>query len=409
MHIVFFVDFHDSSVGGVQTSVRAQKQALLKLGHMVSVVSPSPFDDVISDENTITLQNIPFFRPNGYAIAMPSKKNLKLIESSFASRPKIDIVHVQSNASVGILGHLFAKKHQIPLVQTMHGRDDVLAEKTYTFPLLGSWIARKIHGHFLKHSAEINSEGLSQVAKNAWIVMVNHADSADLVVFPSHHFEQKFLDRGLKNKTIVVSNGLSDETLDMIPSRKQRSGEGKTMKIMWAGRLSAEKRPIEAILAVSKSKSDVSLDIFGSGPMKSEIEELIATKNLDKKIKIVSGLSQTEILAAMTQYDMLLYNSFGFDNQPMVLLEATAAGLPTILCDPDLSECVPGGGSVTTDSPSADSISKSIDRLVSNRQELFKMSRELEENSQSVRQSIHTKKLLETYSKLAEQSKKSKF
>ena len=38
MHIAIFVDFHDSAIGGVTTSVRGQRKGLEDLGHKVTIV-----------------------------------------------------------------------------------------------------------------------------------------------------------------------------------------------------------------------------------------------------------------------------------------------------------------------------------------------------------------------------------
>lgn len=403
MHIVFFVDFHDSTVGGVQTSVRAQKQALEKLGHVVTTVTPSPLVGVKSDDTNISLPNLPVMRSGGFPMVFPSRRNLRRLEVALKKRPPIDVVHAQTNIGVGILGHQFAAIHQLPLVQTMHGRDDVFAETTFTFPLLQTWLADRLHSHFIKHSAKINASGLSWPARLAWSVMINHAESADWVTVPSAHFKQKFLERGLKNNISVISNGLSDELIAAIPKPSRRSKKDRRLKIMWCGRLSAEKRPLELLRAIKNCQQPVSLTMAGNGPLLAVTKRTIADIGLKSIVSLKSGLDQAAVLRQMAAHDVLVYGSFGFDNQPMVLLEAFAAELPVILCDPDLVECLPRESFLLTASPDPSKISLAIDELAQNPAQLQAMRQRMHRHKKAVFQTTHSKKMLTLYQRFIDE------
>lgn len=402
MHVVIFVDFHDTSVGGVQTSVRGQRKGLEDLGHQVTIVSPPPVGNAASDDvATICIPAMPLLRPNGFPMVAPTKSNERFIETHLDARPPIDIIHVQTNMGVGLLGVRFAKKRSIPLVQTMHGRDDVFAQNTYPFPRLMTMILRSIHRHYLPHKSIVPQLHDDMTAHNAWQVMINHAQVADYVVVPSHHFSVKFKQHGLTRPIEVISNGISDDVVAHLPVRAtQLPATSAYLRVIWCGRLSPEKRPLESIKAVSQIPG-CQLDMYGNGPLADELQAYIDEHNLSDRIHLKGKVTQREILEAMQRHDVLLYPSFGFDNQPMVLLEAVAAGAPIVYCDPDLAECMPSaGGLITNDGTTVEALTSALKQLLANPKQRTKMRQAMYEHRSKIVQSYHSKKMIALYKRV---------
>jgi glycosyltransferase involved in cell wall biosynthesis len=397
MHIVIFTDFHDSSVGGVQTSVRGQRKGLENLGHTVTIVSPPPVSAATPDPATICVPAMPLVRPNGFPMVAPTNASQRFIESRLKELDPIDIIHVQSNMGLGLLGVRIAKNWSIPLVQTMHGRDDVFAENTYPFPRFSTMVLERIHRHFLPHTTQVPQLHDTPTAHNAWQVMINQAQAADYVIFPSHHFSVKFKEHGLTQPTEVISNGINDEVIERLPVVAARPIGSEPLNIIWCGRLSHEKRPLESIKAVSQL-SGCQLDIYGNGPLESELQEYINAHDLSDRIHLKGRVSQIEVLEAMQMHDVLLYPSFGFDNQPMVLLEAVAAGLPIVYCDPDLTECIaPKGGLLTDDGVSIEALLRALTQLQNDPKQRVQMHRAMLDYRGKIIQSYHSKKMVAIY------------
>lgn len=400
MHILFFVDFHDSTIGGVQTSIRSQKRALEQAGHLVTVVSPSPLDSNLPDSSTsILLPNVPFVYPNGFPLVTPSKKNFNYLEEQSKKLLPIDIVHIQSNIGVGILGYKFAKKYNLPSVQTMHGRDDVLVEKIYRFPVVTSWLANYVHARHVPHRTRVIGNNVPRAARYTWEVMINQAEVADWVTVPSTHFKQKFIARGLTNDISVISNGLSDEVVTRA-SQFTRTHSVAGTRIMWCGRFSPEKRPLEMLEAIARCDDTVHLDMYGSGAYTAQVKQYIKELGIQKKVSVFTDANQKTVLEEMATHDVLVYNSYGFDNQPMVLLEALLSQLPVILCDPDLEECVPIGSSLLTRDPSSAAIADAIQQFMAAPAEANRMRAIMQRHASDVYQKTHTKKMLALYGKL---------
>ena len=89
--------------------------------------------------------------------------------------------------------------------------------------------------------------------------------------------------------------------------------------------------------------------------MKS-VRRYITRHRLSGRVTLHGPVPQQTVLTAMQEHHLFASTSYDFDNQPMVLLEAHAAGTPVLLCDPDLTEVVPPEGTVLTATPDSQSI-----------------------------------------------------
>jgi len=398
MHIVIFVDYHDSLIGGVPASIRSQRQSLEKLGHEVTVVCPPPPAHFAPHAATIIVPPVPVARPNVFPMAYPSRRNEKLIEQGLAARPPIDLVHVQTNLGIGVMGVRYAKRHKLPLVQTMHGRDDVFAERTYALPYLTTLVAKWVHRYHVPHAQSVPDISESKTARNAWQVMVNQAQTADIVILPTHHFAKRFVEHGLTRPFEVVSNGLDDTLVEKLPAEPHKKPRG-SMKIVWVGRISAEKRPLESIEVIANVEG-CTMDMYGDGPLLQKAQELIEARGLGDRITLKGRIDQSKVAGTMARYDLLLYPSYGFDSQGIVLLEATAASLPVVYCDPDLSESVPLGGGILTKTPDSKDIIAAVRTLQADPARVAKMSLVMNRHRGQVAQSHFTAKIVKTYKKL---------
>jgi glycosyltransferase involved in cell wall biosynthesis len=237
-------------------------------------------------------------------------------------------------------------------------------------------------------------------AHNAWQIMVNHAQAANHVIMPSRHFADKFRDHGVTRPMSVISNGIKDDVIARLPTKKRRASRKKTpFKVMWCGRVSQDKRPIDSIRAIAKLKN-CTLDIYGDGPMLGEVKKYVHAHGLKDRVRVLGRVEQVEILDAMQTHDVLLYPSYGFDNQPMVLIEAVAAAIPIIYCDPDLTECMPEAGGLLTDDASIDAISLALSEVQHEPNRWQKMHETLFAYRGKVAQSYHSKKMAATYKKI---------
>ncbi len=389
-----FMDYHPTSLGGVQTAVDALRRGLERAGHRVTLfVAPVPGAGGDTPANVVELNAIEAFGVNGFAVVAPTKRNAELIDSVFAARGPIDLVHTHTTYGVAIAGMKAARRHRLPLVHTAQSRDDAFIENTSPAPYPAALAMRALHGRFVPHHHHMPHRPESRAARHAWWTIVGQAQAADQVIAPTRHFAELMLAHGLTKPIRVVSNGVDDELFENHSGRVISDEPSGPLRLIWCGRLSKEKRLLESIDAVRRV-DNCTLDIYGDGDLR---DDAAAIAGSDKRIRLHGRVTQAECVEAMHDGDALLFPSHGFDTQGMVLLEAVAAGLPIIYCDPDLDESVPTGSGVRAADPSTAAIAESIAKLAADRAALAEMREVLSKHSESVLQSHHTDAVLDIY------------
>jgi glycosyltransferase involved in cell wall biosynthesis len=86
---------------------------------------------------------------------------------------------------------------------------------------------------------------------------------------------------------------------------------------------------VEAVVRLHQKHDDVSLDIFGDGDQRAELEELIRSKSASSYIRLHGYAKKEVLLESLGQFDAFVMTSvteaFG-----LVYVEAMAAGLPVV-------------------------------------------------------------------------------
>ncbi|MFG1792398.1 cytochrome P450 [Nocardia sp. NPDC049149] len=414
MHVALFTDFHPATLGGIQTSVHAQRRGLERLGHRVTVFTAPTPESTEPDEDLVVLSALAGLAVNGFAMVLPTPANARLIDAVFAERGPIDVVHTQTTYGVAIAGLRAARRHGIPVVHTVHSRDDVFIAHTSPAPYVSALSMRALHGRFVSHRGRMPRTDESRAARHAWRTMVAQAQAADHVIVPTEHFAERIIAHGLTRPIRVISNGIDDGLLDgarlavngatapvgMTPSHSAAT----PLRVLWCARLSGEKRLLEAIAAV-RLVENCTFDIYGTGDLWDQAHAAIDSDCLGDRVRLHGAVGQAECLAEMARHDVLLFPSSGFDTQGMALLEAAAMRLPVVYCDPDLAETVPDGGGVCTRNPSIAAITEALRELAEDRAQLLPMRKALSDRDDSARQSHLTEVILSIYTDLTRSTK----
>lgn len=86
---------------------------------------------------------------------------------------------------------------------------------------------------------------------------------------------------------------------------------------------------LRALAYVREERPDVTLDIVGDGPQRAEYEALRSSLGLDEAVTFHGYEPKSAIAARLAASDLFVLAS-RFDNNPCVLVEAQAAGLPIV-------------------------------------------------------------------------------
>ncbi|WP_341974602.1 glycosyltransferase [Microbacterium sp. LWO13-1.2] len=397
MRIAMVTDYYLPTLGGVQTVIKAHKEALEHAGHEVTVFSP--LTSPSSDPTVVGLPTARGFAPDGYPFTWTPSAAATTLRTELRVRG-IELVHVHSEMFAALAGFRAAKDLGIPIVQTMHGRVDVYTRSVLPVPAVTTALLAALHRRQLSHGevriGADTSYTQTRMARRIWRLMVSQANYADQVIVPSGHFAAKLLAQGVTTPVTVISNGLEDSVLDAVGDPMPRSvTPGEALRVMWCGRVSPEKRPDVFVDAVAEVPGIVA-GMFGDGIARAAIAKRVDALPRER-LTVHGAVPQSAVLQAMRDAHVLVSSSLDFDNQPMVLLEAIASGLPVVVTDPDLAETLPEHGCIVTDTPDAAGVASALSQLRDSPARIREMSAAAIAHRALVTQNTHLEALLAVY------------
>jgi glycosyltransferase involved in cell wall biosynthesis len=103
-------------------------------------------------------------------------------------------------------------------------------------------------------------------------------------------------------------------------------------RLIWVGRICEEKGVpllLEAAQQLAGENLDFELVMVGDGPLRSEVETQIRTRNLERRIVITGWLNGEEVREQIARCRALVLPSFA-EGLPAVIMEALALGRPAL-------------------------------------------------------------------------------
>jgi len=159
-----------------------------------------------------------------------------------------------------------------------------------------------------------------------------------VILAPSRHFARVLVERGVSDrnggKPVIVPTGVDDDVIATVV--KPRSTEGAAARVVWVGRFSAEKRPVEFCEALAHVKRDSLGVLVGSGTLRAEAERIAPTGTV-----FTGPLAYADALREIAGADVLVQSSYGFETQGMTVTEALALGTAVVVVDPDIANELP--------------------------------------------------------------------
>ena len=403
MKIAIFSDCYLDLTGGITSSINAQKAALEKAGHTVYIFSTG-YPKSTKELKKLANQNI---------FQVPSCKYLFRGLTPVSHRPKIIekwllrehseikafhiyYIHDESGCSIAVL--ILSKRLHSATVQVMHGREDMGVTNIipFGFRTIVATLLNWFHSWHIPHPIKIHRDDyLADTTAKAkmWTMMVNHANYADYVITPSRHFAKKLAHYGVKHKVQIFPNGYPDQNFPANPAVKSLQ-PGETLKIIWHSRLSGEKRIMPFLQALSQVEGKYHLDVYGSGADLEKAKHYATKHNLNVTFHGNAKFATVQNAILKSHLDVLA--SYNFDNYPMTLVEAEAAGVPVFICDKDMQEIVPKGSFILSDGPAPTQMAKALNNLLQHPEKIQQMSEIMLKNRNEVLISNRIK-ILEKY------------
>lgn len=334
MKICLVNKFHTVK-GGSETYYFGLGDLLEKQGHKVIYFSMKDDNNRPCKQEKYFVDHVDFNASMGKIQTV--KVALKMLYSLEAKKKfeqllideKPDIIHLnifQSQLTGSIVD--VAKKHKIPVVYTAHDLKSICPN--YQMLNHGEVCERCLHGNYMncfRTSCMKDSKAKSLLAMmEAEIYKWKKTyQKLDLIITPSEFYKKKIEESGIVRCPVVhMTNFLPEGT-------EYKNGAEKGEYFLYFGRLSREKGILTLVNAYAQAKVDKPLYLVGTGPVKSQIEQLIAKKGLQEKVKMLGFKSGQELKNIVKNALCVCLPSEWYENGPYSVMEAQAAGRPVIV------------------------------------------------------------------------------
>jgi glycosyltransferase involved in cell wall biosynthesis len=283
----------------------------------VDVVRYEKFND---DINTSTLKDRVSLALNGAWSASTYSELLNLIKYY---RP--DIAHFHNTfPQISPSAYAACRNNGVAVVQTLHNfrlvcaealltRNGKQCEKCLTGNVLRALFYRCYRGEFLASAAMV------------WLIESNkvrgsYKRNVDRYIALTKFGAEKFKGSNIPSEKIVVEHNFLPDPPTI--------GSGSGGYAVFVGRLSQEKG-LNTLLEAWKRIKGMPLKLVGDGPMRTEIEQAIATHDID--VELLGYKDKTEVYHILRSAVLQVIPSECYEGFPLVVLEALASGTPLVV------------------------------------------------------------------------------
>ena len=313
MRIALFTDTYTPEINGVASSCRSLRDILVKNGHEVLVVTTNPYNNKVmhEEDNTVRVPGIEIKKLYNYRLAQLYNSEVMKIVRKFNP----DIIHTQTEYSIGIFSRTAADELNVPVVYTYH-----TMYEDYSY-----YVTK---GHF------------DRVAKSFFRVLTKGlVDSADEFITPSVKTKDYMRQIGVDGYINVIPTGI--DFSKFFPEnikkgtkeelRKKFNIKPSTFTLLSLGRIAKEKSidfSIDCFHAFVKKypNIDTKMIITGKGPAEDELKEYVKELGLEDKIIFTGPCAPSEVQNYYTLGDAFVSSSLS-ETQGLTYMEAMAAHL----------------------------------------------------------------------------------
>lgn len=303
MRIGMMVDSYKPYISGITNYVEVNKEYLEKAGHEVFVFTFGDLEFQDTEPNIIRSPGVQLADTGFYLSMRYSREAKKLLQT-------MEVVHVHHPFLSGRLALHYCRPKNIPIVFTNHTRYDLYAQA------------------YLPLMPDLVSIGLLQS------YMPPFCKAMDMVITPSAGMGEVLRELKVEGEIEILPNGVdlsNFKTAKPLP-RENFGYKPDDILIVYAGRIALEKNLpflIEAFSGVAKAIPNVHLILIGGGvkPFEEDIQELVASQDVAKQIRLMGRVPYDQLPAYLAMCDIFATASVT-EVHPLSVIEAMGAGLP---------------------------------------------------------------------------------
>lgn len=302
MNIGIFTDTYFPQVSGVATSIKTLKDDLERKGNSVYIFTttdPHVPDDAV-EPNVFRFTSVPFVSFTDRRVAVRGMFHAYHV----AKELNLDIVHTQTEFSMGYIGKFVARQLKVPTVHTYH-------------TMYESYLHYIMNGHLLRpyHVKQFMRAYLYHVTA---------------VITPSDRAEESLQRYGVKQPITVIPTGvdLTQFKAAKNPKLREQLGLADVPVLLSLSRVAYEKRidkVIDAMPAIVEACPEVVLLVVGDGPAREDLEKQTRELQMQDHVRFIGEVDHSEVPDYYRAADIFVSASDS-ESQGLTYIEALAAG-----------------------------------------------------------------------------------
>ena len=237
----------------------------------------------------------------------------------------LDIAHVHHPFVSGYVALKQARAAEIPLLFTNHTRYDIYSQ-TYA-----GWLPSEMRDSTVRRYL-------------TWFT-----GEADLVLAPSERIAKWLADWVEAPRVEVFHNVIDVKAFAEPTAPITRAGLGfadDAVVVVYSGRVAEEKNMsllVEGFVRAAREDERLALVVIGDGPSRESSEAALSAARLEERSRFLGIMQFDEVANALAAADFFATASVS-ETWPLVVMEAGAAGLPTVgVRSPGVGELVRDG------------------------------------------------------------------
>ena len=317
MNIGLFTDTYFPQLSGVATSIQTLKNALEKNGHSVFIFTTTDphLGKGTIEPNVFRVSSVPFVSFTDRRIAFRGLFQATKI----AKEVKLDIVHTQTEFSMGMIGKYVAHSLVIPAIHTYH-------------TMYEDYLHYVLNGHLLKpyHVKQFTKAYLHNM---------------DGVVAPSERVKETLTRYGVTIPMRIIPTGVDLTAINENPRRDVRKELGidsNEKVILTLSRVAAEKKInqiLDVLPTVLEIEPNVKFVIAGDGPDVQPLKDQVARLSLEDYVIFAGSVEHSDVGNYYRMADLFVSAS-DTETQGLTYIEALAAGTKCVVYSTDYTEHV---------------------------------------------------------------------
>lgn len=308
MNIGIFTDTYYPQVSGVATSIKTLRRQLERLGHTVYVFTTTDpnVEKNVYEPNIFRFSSVPFISFTDRRIAVRGVFQALQV----ARELNLDIVHTQTEFSLGLIGKFVAKNLKIPCVHTYH-----TMYEDYLHYVAKGKLLRPVHVKQMSRSFCQNMSGIVAPSERVLNTLTRYGITAPISVIPTGvdiaRFSKKHNTQELRVK------------LGLQPNQPV---------LLTLSRLAFEK-DIDKLIAIMpqvfQKITDARLVIVGDGPARQMLEDQVAKLKIADQVIFTGEINNDDVAYYYQMADLFVSTSVS-ESQGLTYIEALASGLPVL-------------------------------------------------------------------------------